>query len=68
MPIYEYQCADCNEGFSKLQRVGATLEGVCCPHCKSDKVERKLSSFASSSSSSEASAPAAPSPHSCGFS
>jgi putative FmdB family regulatory protein len=62
MPIYEYRCAQCGKQFSRLQSVGAGSDGVRCPKCDSDKVERLLSSFASTSSSSaDASCPAAPS-------
>lgn len=50
MPIYEYRCRECDSVFSKLQRVGATSEGVRCPKCGSENVERLLSTFASGSS------------------
>ncbi|HHQ49654.1 MAG TPA: zinc ribbon domain-containing protein [Acidobacteria bacterium] len=52
MPIYEYRCNDCGKVFSKLQRMGATADGVTCPACGSANVERKVSSFASASSGS----------------
>lgn len=47
MPIYEYRCAQCGKQFTRLQRVGAGSDGVRCPKCESEKVERLLSSFAS---------------------
>ncbi len=50
MPIYEYRCTKCGHVFSRLQRVGATSEGVTCPQCGSTEVERMVSTFASSSS------------------
>ncbi len=50
MPIYEYRCQECGSVFSRLQRIGATKEGVRCPKCGSENVERLLSTFASSSS------------------
>ncbi len=50
MPIYEYRCSECGSVFSKLQRIGATGEGVRCPKCGSENVERLLSTFASGSS------------------
>ncbi len=56
MPIYEYRCTDCGSSFSKLQRVGASAEGVTCPQCGSERIERLLSTFASGSSSSGAGA------------
>jgi putative FmdB family regulatory protein len=51
MPIYEYRCTECGATFSRLQKIGASAEGVKCPTCESEKVERLLSSFASTSSS-----------------
>ncbi len=68
MPIYEYRCHDCGTTFSRLQRVGAGADGVRCPSCESEKIERLLSSFASGTSST--SAGASPTAHSCpsGFS
>jgi len=67
MPIYEYRCRDCNQKFSRLQKVGAGTEGVRCPNCEGTKVERLLSSFASTSSTTDG---ASLSAHSCssGFS
>jgi putative FmdB family regulatory protein len=67
MPIYEYRCTDCENNFSRLQRVGAGSDGVKCPKCEGEDVERLLSSFASSSGSPDV---ACPSAHSCssGFS
>ncbi len=52
MPIYEYRCNECGHVFSRLQRMGATSEGVTCPKCESSEVERVVSSFASAGSSS----------------
>ncbi len=37
MPIYEYRCKDCENGFSRLQKVGAGNDGVKCPKCEGDK-------------------------------
>ncbi len=52
MPIYEYRCNECGHVFPRLQRIGATSEGVTCPKCESSNVERVVSAFASSGSSS----------------
>jgi len=52
MPIYEYRCRECGHVFSRLQRVGASSEGVTCPKCGSTEVERLLSTFASTSTGS----------------
>ena len=67
MPIYEYRCKDCENTFSRLQKIGAGVDGVKCPKCESENTERLLSSFASTSSSPDV---ACSSPSSCtsGFS
>jgi len=54
MPIYEYECRDCGVRFSRLQRVGAGADGVNCPKCESENVERLLSTFASASATQSA--------------
>ena len=59
MPIYEYRCEDCGNGFSRLQKIGTGSEGVKCPTCESDKVERQLSAFASTSGSPDVACPSA---------
>jgi len=46
MPVYEFQCKDCNETFE----VKCSLEEYSklkpsCPKCKSKNVERKISIF-----------------------
>lgn len=45
MPIYEYTCKDCSRTFARLQKVGADSNGITCPTCQSDKVERQVSTF-----------------------
>jgi putative FmdB family regulatory protein len=67
MPIYEYRCKDCGQGFSRLQSVSASAEGVTCNKCDSNNVERLLSTFASTSGSPDV-ACSAPSTCSSGFS
>ncbi|MFV2074423.1 MAG: zinc ribbon domain-containing protein [Thermoanaerobaculales bacterium] len=59
MPIYEYRCKSCEARFSRLQRVGAGADGLRCPECESEKVDRLLSTFASASSSETVGCPAA---------
>ena len=46
MPLYEYRCEACGEMFAKLQKMGATEEGVGCPKCGADDVRRQISSCA----------------------
>lgn len=59
MPIYEYRCEDCRNDFSRLQKIGAGPEGVKCPRCESENVERMLSAFASTSGSPDVACPSA---------
>lgn len=42
MPIYEYVCKECKQGFETLVR-GATVPA--CPSCKSTSLEKQLSVF-----------------------
>jgi putative FmdB family regulatory protein len=48
MPIFEYQCQDCNEVFESLQLSRSRDVEAECPHCGSDHTERMVSSFATS--------------------
>jgi len=54
MPIYEYQCLDCNTVFEKIISP-VSPEPINCSHCGSAKVQKKISvtsyRLASSSSS-----------------
>ena len=65
MPIYEYRCNECGKVFSRLQKVGATADGVVCPECGSSAVDRMLSTFASASSSAGTGAPCGAQAASC---
>jgi putative FmdB family regulatory protein len=47
MPIYEFQCNQCENEFEKL--VFNSSEKIACPKCKSKKVHRMMSAFAFSS-------------------
>jgi putative FmdB family regulatory protein len=52
MPLYEFQCTQCNSSFEELVRVSqapAAAE-VACPKCGSRRVLRKVSTFASKTS------------------
>ena len=43
VPIYEYKCDDCGEGFEKL--VFGSNPEVSCPKCNNSKVTKKMSAF-----------------------
>ena len=49
MPLYEYECRDCNHHFELLVRESTKLE---CPKCASVALEKQLSVFAMSAPSS----------------
>jgi putative FmdB family regulatory protein len=52
MPIFEYECIECEQQFEHLQRVGSPL--VVCPACGAEHVQRVVSLCAVSSESSRA--------------
>jgi len=47
MPIYEYQCGQCQKHFDATQSVHARPEDTVCPFCQAQQATRLLSSFAS---------------------
>ena len=49
MPIYEYDCKECNHTFEELVLSGS--EAVKCPKCGGKKVQRKMSVFCGGSPS-----------------
>jgi putative FmdB family regulatory protein len=51
MPIYEYQCKDCQHTFEQLVFPN-DRNPVCCPCCNSDKVTRLMSASSVFSSAS----------------
>lgn len=46
MPLYEYQCKDCQTNFDALVRRREDADGVCCRSCASSNVRRLVSGFA----------------------
>ena len=42
MPIYEYQCTDCNEHIERLQKINDNPL-IECPACHHDTLKRKIS-------------------------
>lgn len=60
MPLYEFQCSECDQAFEELVRAASAIVEVRCPDCGSEHVRRKVSLFASRVSGGVgASAPAA---------
>ena len=52
MPTFEYICKDCGKEFLvflSIKEYEANPK-ITCPHCESDHVERKLSSFSAKTS------------------
>lgn len=42
MPIYEYQCQDCEHEFETIQKISEDLL-VTCPNCSKDSLVKKIS-------------------------
>jgi len=45
MPIYEYQCEECDERFEVFVRSSAQQAAPTCPKCGSGKVKKAISLF-----------------------
>lgn len=56
MPIYEYRCRECENRFEILQRLGQGAEGLECPRCGAQHLEKQFSTFASNTGESARSA------------
>lgn len=46
MPMYEYGCLECRHRFDQLRRFDQDDTELICPHCNSERIERRLSLFA----------------------
>ena len=46
MPVYEYYCGKCDEGFELLIRSQREEREAACPKCQTQKIERRPSVFA----------------------
>ncbi|MXY70027.1 MAG: zinc ribbon domain-containing protein [Acidobacteriia bacterium] len=64
MPIYEYQCGDCDSRFEALV-MGSAPEPDSC-ECGSNSIERVYSTFSASSGNSPAEACPTPAEQRCG--
>jgi len=47
MPIFEFECSDCDREFEELIFNTSAVSEVKCPKCGSSKVSKKISMFAS---------------------
>lgn len=47
MPIFEFQCTDCDQPFEELVRSASAVSDVTCPVCGSPQIKKKVSTFAS---------------------
>jgi putative FmdB family regulatory protein len=45
MPLYEYQCTNCDKEFTKRRAIKEADAPVECPDCESEEVTRKMSLF-----------------------
>ena len=69
MPIYEYECKDCQRTFEKLERTMSSADEPSakpttpCPGCGSQQTARKLSVFAAGAGSESSPASEASLPH-----
>lgn len=45
MPIYEYNCLECDEKFALLQSFYPPENDTFCPKCSSNNVKKVISSF-----------------------
>jgi len=68
MPIYEYECLQCNHMFEEIQKIGEGGEDLVCPVCKAPQPERVLSCCNSVRRSEGLSFDSSPPPSSCGSS
>jgi putative FmdB family regulatory protein len=52
VPLYEYRCTACGSRFEVLRRMGQGTEGLSCPGCGQESVEKEFSTFSGASAGS----------------
>ncbi len=62
MPIFEFVCEECGQFFEELVRSVNAIDEVICPGCQSQRVQKKLSTFASKVAGSSSFSPSASAP------
>lgn len=45
MPLYEFECRQCQTVFEELVPMGSTGEGLACPACAHPEVRKRMSTF-----------------------
>ncbi len=45
MPLYEYECSDCQTEFESLRTMSRADAPIACPRCGSVSTHRKISLF-----------------------
>jgi putative FmdB family regulatory protein len=58
MPIYEFTCENCGEGFEELVRSSESVSEVACPACRSRRVRKQISLIAARTGVRSTAAPA----------
>lgn len=66
MPIYEFHCASCEQDSEVLVR-STDWRGTKCPHCGSNRLDKKFSTFASAVAGESAAPACTGQPKSCGM-
>ena len=46
MPLFEFECKNCNNSFEELVRDNGEVEDVICPFCGNSSAKKKISTFA----------------------
>lgn len=65
MPIYEFHCDACDKDSEVLVR-SSDWKGTRCPHCRSVKLSKKLSVFASAGGGQDEMPSCSGNPSACG--
>ncbi|HPN37518.1 MAG TPA: zinc ribbon domain-containing protein [Melioribacteraceae bacterium] len=55
MPIFEYQCKDCNTKFDILHKSINNIDKIKCPKCQSENTKKLLSTFSATINGSNSS-------------
>ena len=45
MPLYEYECLDCETRFDALRGMSEADDPISCPQCESQETQRMISLF-----------------------